>query len=570
MEYTTQDLKLIIDDMVIERKSLESITEFIETHANGNAELLRDWVHKRRDDVGEFLTDAGNGEAFAFMWKHKVRYVYEFGKWIIYHDGRWMLDKAQLIRNLAVKTLRTLCLEVIDTENSDVKKKQQKLKWLTDSESDKHITAMLKHAASQPGMTVTADQLDNKPWLLNVKNGTIDLHTCELRPAKPEELLTQQIPINYNPEATAAEWEAFLLRIFDRNTTLVDYIQRGIGYTINGTQSERAFFFLFGTGKNGKSQLMKALRVVLHPYSYEAKPEMFLAKRFNDSGPDEAQAALYRVRLLTAAEIKPNQSLDVSLIKRMTGGEEIHHERKYEHAFNYMPTHTLWLSGNHEPRIKDNTDSIWDRLNKIEFSIQIPPEEQIGDYGIVLAEKYPEAILNWCVKGATAWKQRGLKDKPESVKAANYDYRARQDILHDFIGTIEKDDDFNTLVKDMYTEYTNYCRENNDESMNKVEFNNAMREHGFRDKELHANKKYWIGIRVRPVSRVRPTQENFLYTRAREETFTQETNPANPTNPINPCPDKPCHTCGSSNWWLRGNEWLCGRCHPKPEVINNE
>lgn len=35
-------------------------------------------------------------------------------------------------------------------------------------------------------------------------------------------------------------------------------------------------------------------------------------------------------------------------------------------------------------------------------------------------------------------------------------------------------------------------------------------------------------------------------------------------------PTKPCHICGSSDWWQRSasqwgpGEWLCNRCHPNP------
>lgn len=42
-----------------------------------------------------------------------------------------------------------------------------------------------------------------------------------------------------------------------------------------------------------------------------------------------------------------------------------------------------------------------------------------------------------------------------------------------------------------------------------------------------------------------------------------------------PLPTKPCHNCGSMDWWWREprmifdsyspGEWLCGRCHPKPK-----
>ncbi|MFC1907208.1 phage/plasmid primase, P4 family [Chloroflexota bacterium] len=197
------------------------------------------------------------------------------------------------------------------------------------------------------------------------------MRTCELRSASAEDLLTQQIDFNYNPDATAEEWNSFLDTILGGENELIDYIHRGIGYTLNGTQLERVFFFLCGLGMNGKSQLMAALRRVLGPYALECKPETFMEKKYTSSGPDEGQASLKGRRLLTATEIKRGQNLDVSLVKRMTGGEPIWHERKFQRGFSFEPTHTLWLSGNHEPRIKDTTDSIWDRLNKVDFNTRI-------------------------------------------------------------------------------------------------------------------------------------------------------------------------------------------------------
>ena len=32
-------------------------------------------------------------------------------------------------------------------------------------------------------------------------------------------------------------------------------------------------------------------------------------------------------------------------------------------------------------------------------------------------------------------------------------------------------------------------------------------------------------------------------------------------------PTKPCHICGSDNWWWRPDgSWVCGRCHPNPNL----
>lgn len=36
-------------------------------------------------------------------------------------------------------------------------------------------------------------------------------------------------------------------------------------------------------------------------------------------------------------------------------------------------------------------------------------------------------------------------------------------------------------------------------------------------------------------------------------------------------PTHPCHNCGCGDYWLTDwNEWLCSRCHPKPEGGNGQ
>lgn len=466
---------------------------------NGNMEEALDYLHSISDSeidlAGYRMTDAGNGEAIATAVRGKALFIYEFKNWIVYGDGRWQIDDTSYMRRLAVQTIRQLFKNSADAGIQDTKHREALAKWLIQSEGERYVNAALTFAAAQEGMTTSANSLDDKPWLLNLKNGTLNLKTGELQPHDPDDLLTQCIDIDWIPDAYSLVWEQFLITIFGNNTDLIDYIQRSVGYSLNGTQQERVFFFLFGIGRNGKSQFTGALRRILGPYAAEAKPELFMEKRFTGSGPDEGQAGLKGIRFLTAGELKRGQTLDVGLIKRMTGGEPIWHEKKFQRGFSFQPTHKLWLSGNHEPRIKDSTDSIWDRLNKIPFEYRIPANTEIKAYGEKLATEYPEAILNWCIQGAINWNNRGLTDAPDCVQVANQDYRAREDIIHDFItDRLIADVTESISAAETFTAYQAYCKDNDMEPIGKRTFNDVMREHGFKDKRGTGNKLEWIGV----------------------------------------------------------------------------
>jgi P4 family phage/plasmid primase-like protien len=575
--YNNTCCKPPLSEAELEATCFKSIQKWLSKASSGGDKTPINYEDMPVDTKSYPLTDAGNGEAVAFQWRHQVRYVYEWRAWIIYDKGRWIRDTRRIIRKLAIQTMRQLYRESSIVDNPDERKRIAK--WYIESESDRRIKAALEFAIAQPGISVEASEVDNKPWLLNVKNGTINLRTGILRTARPIDLLTQQIDVNYNADATSEEWNKFLSTIFNANDDLIDYVQRGIGYTLNGKQLDRVFFFLYGQGINGKTQLMIALRRVLGPYAFEAKPELFMEKKFAGSGPDEGQASLKGIRLLTATEIKRNQSLDTSLVKRMTGGEPIWHERKYQSGFSFTPTHTLWLSGNHEPRIKDTTDSIWDRLNKLPFECRISADNEIKGYGEKLATKYGEAILNWCIHGAAKWLERGLTSPPECVVIANKEYRASQDLLHDFLLNVSKDPSVNITTKDMYNAYTEFCKIDDVDPLGKKSFNNAMRERGFRDKRGNKNKTMWIGVvlgeNVTNVTKVTDFQETFP-TCARNEKLlekqaTKVTNGQNQAqngvtfdSKSNPNLFENCEKCGSDEWeFTPDGDLFCGKCGGK-------
>lgn len=510
------------------------------------------------------LTDAGNAEALAEEWGVMFRYVYEWKSFIIYRKGYWELDTAGRMKQFAIQTMRKLFQETVNIPDLETRKKASN--WYLSSESERRVHAMLDLVTSEYGISITAGDLDNKPWLFNVKNGTFNLETGNIQEADPDDLLTQYVNLNYKPDAASEEWDQFLRDIFNGNTDMIDYIQRAVGYSINGTQLERVFFFCYGLGKNGKSAFTDALRRVLGHYALEAKPELFMEKRYTKDGPDEGQASLKGIRFLTATEIKRNQSLDVSLIKRMTGSEPIWHERKFQRGFSFHPTHTLWLSGNHEPQIKDTTNSIYDRFNKIPFDVRITPENEIKGYGEILASKHGEAILAWCFHGAAKWKERGLADAPACILSANNEYRARQDILHDFIETCVQVADCNVIGQDMYKSYTDFCKEDDSDPIGKKSFNEAMRERGFKDKRGHGNKPVWVGVTL--VTYVAENRK-VSATRAHEETFPYSGNQSNPeaknggkvTQKVPDYPTRDCRNCGGG--WIFNDDstgYVCENC----------
>jgi putative DNA primase/helicase len=303
-------------------------------------------------------------------------------------------------------------------------------------------------------------------------------------------------------------------------------------------------------------------------------------------GPDEAITSLQNKRLVCSTELEDGQRLSVSLVKRMTGGEPLWGEHKFERGYNFQPTHKLWLSGNHEPGITDTTNSIWGRLKKIPFTVEIPEADRKKGYAEYLASEHGAAILTWLVQGCSDWRKAGSLGEPEVVTQAVAEYRDQQDILHDYQKercifargtTIDQ--------KALYTDYKKWAEDNDVNPIGKGTFRTRMREKGAITDYGNKNIAIWRGIRLRTdsddnvnsVNSVKVFAESFTHEASTGKTLGKMINTINTINPLhaqkkdatpatNVTEKEPvfkCYACGSGECWYRADgERVCYICHP--------
>src|SRR5262249_24807673 len=103
---------------------------------------------------------------------------------------------------------------------------------------------------------------------------------------------------------------------------------------------------------------------------------------------------------VTVNESSEDGLLSVERVKLLTGGDPITAHDKYKPMITFVPTHTIWLSTNHAPRVPDAGSAIWSRLLLIKWPVIIPEEDRIPDYGELLFHDEGPGILRWAVDGA--------------------------------------------------------------------------------------------------------------------------------------------------------------------------
>ena len=432
------------------------------------------------------LTDMGNAERFVHQHGVFVRYVHAWEKWLVWDGARWRIDDSGEVERLAKQTARTIWKEAAYAANEDELK--EITKHARKSESRDRIAAMLSLAKSEPGIPISHHELDANAWLLNCKNGTLNLRTGELRKHDPAEFLTKLAPVEYpdEPGVDCPMWLEFLDTIFDGNQELIGYVQRSLGLSLVGNVFEHSLPIWFGCGANGKSVMIETwCRVLGGDYAMKAPANLLMARK-NEQHPTE-RADLFGKRFVAAVEAEENGRLNESLIKELTGGDTIRARRMREDFWEFKPSHSIVLVTNHKPIVRGTDNGIWRRLRLIPFSVTIPPSQQDKQ----LTEKLHAeagAILRWAVTGCIEWQRSGLAE-PSVVLNATNEYRATEDILHEFLDEhCVLGDGFAVKAGELYATYSKWCDDRRERPIGQRKFGERLTERGV---ERFRNNGIW-------------------------------------------------------------------------------
>jgi putative DNA primase/helicase len=396
---------------------------------------------------------------------------------MVWDDHRWIDDVTGAVERMAKEVAASLHLEaaarIARGENTDGIAKNAKRLGL-----EGPLKAMQRLARSEPGVVVRAEDLDAHPWLLNLKNGTLDLRSAELMPHDRSNLLTKVVPVDYDAGAECPLWLAFLQRIMDGNDSLIQYLQMTVGYALTGSTAEQCLFFLYGTGANGKTTFLETLRAIAGDYSTNADFSTFSESMRND-GPRNDIARLAGARVVTAVEAGEGRRLNEPLIKSLTGSDKVTARRLYEEGFEFRPQFKLFLAANHKPVIRGTDEGIWRRVRLIPFTVHIPDEEQDKSLQAKLLGELP-GILAWAVQGCQLWLERGGLGSPIEVMLATSEYRQEMDLIGAFLDECcEFGMHLSTPAAELYAGYRRWCERSGERVMSQRAFGLRITERGF-------------------------------------------------------------------------------------------
>lgn len=446
----------------------------------------------------ETLTDLGNARRLVRLFGHELRYCPSQNLWYRYQHGAWLADERMEIPYLATQVVK----DIYDTVSSlpTAELRDAFSKWGRKSEGVARQHALVDLARSEPGIPVTLGEFDAHPHLLNCQNGVYDLHSHSLGRHDPALLFTRQLPYPYDPAAAAPHWLTFLDRVFSGNAEMMAFVQRAVGYSLSGLHSEQCFFFLYGSGANGKSVFTTMLRALFGRAADTADFSTFVKQRNSQASQARNDLAkLAGTRLVTSSEAGEGQRFDEALLKALTGGEPITCRALYGKEFTFKPQFKLWFAANHRPTIRGTDHAIWRRVCLIPFTVTIPEEErderllQEDASNPLWAEL--SGILNWAITGYKAWRAGGLQ-RPAEVVMATEEYREDSDLLGRWLQECcVEDAQHRVTAKELYGSYRNWCTENGEALMNQTRFGGSIKDRGYKWVKSHGSAVY-IGLQV--------------------------------------------------------------------------
>jgi putative DNA primase/helicase len=452
----------------------------------------RGWIDELRPH--DHHTDLGNARRFVKRHGENVRFVPEWGKWLVWNEFRWEIDGDGAVMRLAKETVEAMYSEALGLANEE--ERTSLLKRAIKSQGEPRLKAMVSLAESEAAVVVAAHKLDAESWLLGVRNGVIDLKTGQFRPARREDLITKQANVSFDRKARCPNWTKFLRTVTAGNSDLQQYIQRVSGYTLTGSAREEVLFVLYGTGNNGKSTYRETMHSLLGDYALAADAGL-LIERKTPGGATPELARLKGRRLVSINETSENEHLNEARVKFITSQDRITARGLYQDFFDFDPSHKTFLTTNHKPIIRGTDIGIWRRIHLLPFTMAIPADKVEKDFRERRLMPELPGILNWAVAGLAAYRKQGL-NPPQAVLASTQEYRDDMDVVGQWISErCEVAPRAAVASSAAYDDYRQWAADEVGWELRKLTFRRHLTDRGFTAKKGTHGQRMILGLRLK-------------------------------------------------------------------------
>lgn len=323
-----------------------------------------------------------------------------------------------------------------------------------------------------PPLVITPD----KGWIMNLKNGLLNIYTRELMPHTPNFVSLIQSPVSYDPEAKCPEWEKCVDAWMEgeEKAEKTRLIKQFSGYCLTSSMYYDKALFLVGDGGNGKSTFVDTIAMVIGP---DSTSHIDLESLYGQYG----MKGLIGKRLNVIEEVHGNY-YQSNKLKKLISGEEVTIDIKYKDQFTFRPQAKFIFAVNLMPRVDDTSTATERRICAIHFknNFRNNPNTALRSSVGLLAKELP-GILNWMLDGAQDLAEMGKFVITEEQTQMLAEYRQENSSVEGFIAEcVEMEEGAEVTVRDLYDEYKAYCQKDGRKFKGNIVFTKEMRAYGTR------------------------------------------------------------------------------------------
>jgi putative DNA primase/helicase len=325
------------------------------------------------------------------------------------------------------------------------------------------------------------------PETVNCLNGEIELidGSWILLPHKRENYRTTQIPINYDPSASAPRFVKFLEEVFRGDPDKDDKIKallEAIGYTLMSHARYEKFVILIGGGANGKSVLLAVLEGLCGVSNVAGvQPSKF------DSSFQRAH--LHNKLANIISELKQGEVIADAELKAIVSGEASTVEHKFKDPFELRPYATCWFGTNHMPHTKDFSDALFRRAIIVPFNQTFSGHQQDPNLKDKLQQEL-SGILNMALEAYAHAIINGFTD-PTSSLDAKKEWRLEADQVAQFVEECcERKHDGEEPMSVIYVTYKTWAQEQGiNKPVSQKTFRDRLTRLGFGNKRTSKDRR---------------------------------------------------------------------------------
>ena len=172
--------------------------------------------------------------------------------------------------------------------------------------------------------------------------------------------------------------------------------------------------------------------------------------------------------------------------------------------FDFDPTFKLFISGNHQPRLRNVDEAMRRRMLLVPFIVQIPAAERDPKLLEKLKAEWP-AILRWVLDGCLEWQRIGLAP-PAIVTEATDRYFDGEDSFGQWLEDdcdVEVGNDFNVVpVAGLFKKWSTYAENGGDKPGSIKAFSERMTGRGFvACRKGNPQVRVFSGVRLKRTTR---------------------------------------------------------------------